>query len=177
MISELKNMARFVCEQPPYNLLDRRIENELVPLAIKHGLGLITWAPMGMGVLAGRYESSNQFPAGSRAQLRGGFYADRVTQKGLAVGQQFSVIASELGITPAQLSIIWTRDQEGITAPLIGPRTLQQLDDILPVIEMKLSNETRLACDKLVPPGSVISDFHNTADWMKMSVTWDANND
>ena len=176
MVSELKNLVRFVCEQPPYNLLDRRIENELVPLAKKHGLGLITWAPMGMGVLAGRYDSTENFPENSRAKLRGGFYADRVTQKGLAVGKEFSLIAKELGITPAQLSIIWTRDQEGITAPLIGPRTLDQLNDILPVIEMSLSDETRLLCDKLVPPGSVVSDFHNTADWMKMSVTWDRNN-
>ena len=59
---------------------------------------------------------------------------------------------------------------------MIGPRTLDQLNDILPVIEMSLSDETRLLCDKLVPPGSVVSDFHNTADWMKMSVTWDRNN-
>ncbi len=172
MVSELKNYVRFVCEQPPYNLLDRRIENELVPLCQKHGLGLIAWAPMAMGVLAGRYSSADTFPENSRAALRGGFYADRVTKKGIEVGIKFNEIALANGITPAQLAILWVRDQPGITAPLIGPRTVQQLENLLPVIDMKLDDDTRTACDALVPPGSVVADFHNTADWMKMHVTW-----
>jgi aryl-alcohol dehydrogenase-like predicted oxidoreductase len=176
MVSELKNYARFVCEQPPYNLLDRRIENEMIPLCQKHGLGLIAWAPMAMGVLAGRYTSPDSFPKNSRAALRGGFYADRVTEKGIQVGLQFNQLAADVGLTPAQLAIVWVRDQPGITAPLIGPRTVEQLIDLLPVIDVELSNETRAACDKLVPPGSVVADFHNTADWMKMSVTWGEKN-
>ncbi len=172
MVSELKNYVRFVCEQPPYNLLDRRIENELVPLCQKHGLGIIAWAPMAMGVLAGRYSSADTFPENSRAALRGGFYADRVTQKGIEVGIKFTDIALANGMTPAQLAILWVRDQPGITAPLIGPRTVPQLENLLPVIDMKLGDDTRAACDALVPPGSVVADFHNTADWMKMQVTW-----
>jgi aryl-alcohol dehydrogenase-like predicted oxidoreductase len=173
MVSELKGYARFVSEQPPYNLLDRRIENELVPLAQKHGLGLITWAPMAMGVLAGRYTSSTEFPENSRAALRGGFYADRVTKRGIEVGIKFTKLAEEIGLTPAQLSVLWTRDQPGITAPLIGPRTVAQMKDLLPVIDMKLGDEMREACDALVPPGSVVANFHNTADWMKAQVTWE----
>ena len=86
MFSELKGYARFVSEQPPYNLLDRRIENELIPLCQRHGLGIITWAPMAMGVLAGRYTSADDYPENSRAALRGGFYADRVTRRGIEVG-------------------------------------------------------------------------------------------
>ena len=121
MVSELKNYVRFVCEQPPYNLLDRRIENELVPLCQKHGLGLVAWAPMAMGVLAGRYTSADTFPENSRAALRGGFYADRVTKRGIEVGLEFSKLAENIGLTPAQLAILWVRDQPGITAPLIGP--------------------------------------------------------
>ncbi len=174
MVSELKGYARFVSEQPPYNLLDRRIENELVPLAQKHGLGLITWAPMAMGVLAGRYTSATEFPENSRAALRGGFYADRVTKHGIEVGIKFTKLAEEIGLTPAQLSVLWTRDQPGITAPLIGPRTVAQMKDLLPVIDMKLGDEMREACDALVPPGSVVANFHNTADWMKAQVTWEA---
>jgi aryl-alcohol dehydrogenase-like predicted oxidoreductase len=173
MVSELKGYARFVSEQPPYNLLDRRIENELVPLAQKHGLGLITWAPMAMGVLAGRYTSATEFPENSRAALRGGFYADRVTKRGIEVGIKFTKLAEEIGLTPAQLSVLWTRDQPGITAPLIGPRTVAQMKDLLPVIDMKLGDEMREACDALVPPGSVVANFHNTADWMKAQVTWE----
>lgn len=170
MTSELKGYTRFVCEQPPYNLLDRRIENELVPACERLGLGLITWAPMAMGVLAGRYLRDSDFPEGSRAALRGGFYADRVTAAGIEVGREFARIAAEIDLTPAQLAILWTKDQSGITAPLIGPRTMEHLEPLLPILEMELPEEVRLACDELVPPGSVVVDFHNTADWMKMKV-------
>ena len=86
MISELKGYARIVCEQPPYNLLDRRIENELLPMCEEHGVGVITWSPMAMGVLAGRYDDPDNPPKDSRAVLRGGFYADRVTRRGIEIG-------------------------------------------------------------------------------------------
>ena len=75
-----------------------------------------------------------------------------------------------VGLTPAQFAILWSKDQPGIMAPLIGPRTLRHLEDLLPVLEMSLTCEQRAACDALVPPGSVVADFHNTADWMKMTV-------
>ncbi|MEM7123126.1 MAG: aldo/keto reductase [Pseudomonadota bacterium] len=172
MVSEMKGYARFVSEQPPYNLLDRRIENELVPMCQKHGLGLITWAPMAMGVLAGRYTSADSFPENSRANLRGGFYADRVTERGIEVGKRFTKLAEDAGLTPAQLAILWVKEQPGITAPLIGPRTVEQLDLLLPLLDMPLDDGIREACDKLVPPGSVVANFHNTADWMKSQVTW-----
>ncbi len=170
LVSEMKGYVRFVSEQPPYNLLDRRIENELIPVCKKYGIGLITWAPMAMGVLAGRYNDPDKFPKGSRAALRGGFYADRVTDKGIEVGNEFAKIAKGLNLTPAQLAILWCKDQPGITAPLIGPRTLEQLEPLLPILEMKLDEETKKACDKLVPSGSVVANFHNTADWMKTAI-------
>ncbi len=170
MVSELKGYARYVSEQPPYNLLDRRIENELVPMCTAHGVGLITWAPMAMGVLAGRYEDASRYPENSRAALRGGFYADRVTERGIEVGKAFSRLAQEAQMTPAQLAILWCKDQPGITAPLIGPRTLEHLKALLPVKDMTLEEGLRAACNELVPPGSVVANFHNTADWMKMRV-------
>ena len=173
MCSELKGYARVVFEQPPYNLLDRRIENELIPMCQKHGIGLIAWAPMAMGVLAGRYKKYDDYPKNSRASLRGGFYADRVTKKGIEVGITFSKLAAEIDLTPAQLAILWVKDQVGISAPLIGPRTSNQLNDLLPVADMKLSDNVRKACDDLVPPGSVIANFHNTADWMKSKIDWE----
>ena len=173
MCSELKGFSRVVLEQPPYNLLDRRIENELIPMCQKHGIGLIAWAPMAMGVLAGRYKNIDDFPKNSRALLRGGFYADRVTKNGIEVGKIFSKLAEKTNLTPAQLAILWVKDQPGITAPLIGPRTLNQLKDLLPVAELKLSEDIRIACDNLVPPGSVLANFHNTADWMKSKIDWE----
>ncbi len=169
LLSEFKRYARFVSEQPPYNLLDRRIENELVPMCQANGLGIITWSPMAMGVLAGRYASID-FPADSRAALRGGIYAERVTSQGIEVGNRFVALARERGISASQLAVLWVKDQPGITAPIIGPRTAAQLEELLPVLEMTLDDETRAACDELVPPGSVVADFHNSADWMKMQV-------
>jgi aryl-alcohol dehydrogenase-like predicted oxidoreductase len=170
MVSELKGYARYISEQPPYNLLDRRIENELIPLCQRHGLGIITWAPMAMGVLAGRYTSAEDYPENSRAALRGGFYADRVTLRGIEVGIEFTKIAEQEGLSPAQLSILWSKDQDGITAPLIGPRTMEQLEPLLPVLEMTLSDDARAACNELVPPGSCVANFHNTANWMKTQI-------
>ena len=162
---------RISAEQSPYNLLDRRIENELLPMAQHHGLGLITWAPMAMGVLAGRYDDAVDLPEDSRAVYRGGFYRERVTPRGVELGREFSRLAQRIDLTPAQLAVLWAKDQPGGTAPLIGPRTMQHLEDLLPVSGMSLDDETRQACDALVPPGSAVADFHNTSGWMKMSVS------
>jgi 1-deoxyxylulose-5-phosphate synthase len=170
MVSELKGYVRFVSEQPPYNLLDRRIENELVPLCRAHGLGILPWSPLAMGILAGRYADASNYPAKSRAQLRGGIYAERVTARGIAVGNKFVKLAQKVGISAAQLALLWVKDQPGVTAPLIGPRTLEQLEHFLPVLEMTLDDSVREACDQLVPPGSAVANFHNSAPWMKMKL-------
>ena len=170
MVSELKGYARIISEQPPYNLLDRRIENELLPMCKAHGLGVITWSPMAMGVLAGRYTDADDFPQDSRAVLRGGFYADRVTRRGIEVGIEFAKIAEGLGLTAAQLAVVWVKGQPGVTAPLIGPRTVGQLEEFLAVLETELDDETRAVCDGLVPPGSAVANFHNTAGWMQQSI-------
>ncbi len=170
MVSEKYGHVKYVLEQPPYNLLDRRIENELVPLCKAYGLGIITWAPMAMGVLIGCYSSAEDYPADSRAALRGGIYAERVTQKGIEVGDRFVQLAKESGISPAQLSILWVKDQDGITAPLIGPRSVKQLEELLPVLEMQLDKDVKESCDGLVPPGSAAANFFNSADWMKMKI-------
>lgn len=170
MTSELKGYARYVAEQPPYNLLDRRIENELVPLCQAHGLGIIPWSPMAMGILVGRYSSTEAFPEDSRAALRGGVYADRVNKRGVEVGRRFVELAQNADLPPSQLAVLWVKDQPGVTAPLIGPRNVEQLEELLPVADMTLSDELREACDDLVPPGTAVANFHNSAAWMKMRV-------
>ena len=168
MVSKMNGYAQYVSEQPPYNLLDRRIENELIPMCQKYELGIISWSPLAMGILAGRYNDAAKYPKGSRAELRGTIYAERVTDRGILVGIEFVKIAKEAGISPAQLALLWCKDQPGITAPLMGPRTLEQLEHFLPVLEMELDDDIRAACDALVPPGSAVASFHNTADWMKV---------
>lgn len=167
MVSELKGYARLISEQPPYNLLDRRIENELVPMCQAYGLGLITWSPLAQGVLAGRYASASELPADSRGALRGGIYSERITAAGIAIGNELIKLAQANAISPAQLATLWVKDQPGITAPLIGPRTVAQLEHLLPVLEMRLSAELAAACDSLVPPGSAVASFFNSAAWMQ----------
>ncbi|MGA8541364.1 MAG: aldo/keto reductase [Terriglobales bacterium] len=167
MVSEAKGYARFVSEQPPYNLLDRRIENELLPLCRAYGIGILAWSPLAMGLLAGRYQEDSARPADSRASLRGGIYAERVTDRAIRIGNKFVKLAKSFGMSPSQMAMTWVKDQPGITAPLIGPRTLEQLDHLLPVLEMQLTEAMKVACDELVPPGSAVANFHNTSGWMK----------
>jgi aryl-alcohol dehydrogenase-like predicted oxidoreductase len=170
-VSEREHLARYVSEQPPYNLLDRRIENELVPLALRYNLALIPWAPLAQGLLAGRYPTDQPLPSDSRAvRQAGGFYDERMTPRGIAVGQQFTNLAKKYGRTPVQFAYLWCKSQPGITAPIVGPRTMQQLEDLLPALEMSLTSEERTACDKINPPGGVLVNFHNTSGWMKTPV-------
>lgn len=168
MVSERKGYHRFVSEKSPYNLLDRRIENELIPMCQRHGLALLTWPPMAMGILAGRYSNVNAPVSDSRAARRSGIYAERIIQQGIEIGKKFVQLAHESNVTPAQLAILWVKDQPGITAPIIGPRTVEQLEELLPVFDLDLQSDIRAACDELVPPGSVVANFFNSAPWMKM---------
>ena len=170
MLSEMKNYVRFVNEESPYNLLDRRIENEIIPLAQEHGLGVLAWSPLAHGMLVGAYESVNELPKGTRAGDRGAFYANRITKEGIRVGKKFSELAKSAGLRPAQLAVLWCKDQPGITAPIIGVGSIKHLNDLLPVMEMRLDQSLRVACDRLVPPGTNVANFLNTSGWMKTSI-------
>jgi aryl-alcohol dehydrogenase-like predicted oxidoreductase len=163
-------LARYVSEQPPYNLLDRRIENELVPLALHYELALLPWSPLAMGVLAGRYSDAANLPDDSRAARIQTWAAERVTPRGIATAGQVGRVARKYGMTPLQLALVWVKDQPGITAPIIGPRTEAHLDAALPVLDMQLDRGAAAELDEIVPPGSAVSDFHNTSTWMKMKI-------
>ncbi|HWC55975.1 MAG TPA: aldo/keto reductase, partial [Sphingomicrobium sp.] len=127
-VAEKNGLAPIIADQSPYNLLDRRVENELVPLAIRHEVGLLPWAPLAQGVLAGRYTDARNLPADSRAGRIGGVYLERVTEAGVAAGLRFARLAREAGWTPAQLAFAWVRDQPGVVAPMVGFRTTEHLD-------------------------------------------------
>jgi aryl-alcohol dehydrogenase-like predicted oxidoreductase len=167
MTSQKSQLVPFVSEQSPYNLLDRRIENELVPACERHGVGILAWSPLAMGMLAGRYASAETPPAGSRKALRGGIYGERVTARGVDVGNRFAALARAAGHEPAQAAVLWVRDQPGIAAPIVGPRTLEQLKQQLATLGLRLCDDLRARCDELVPPGSVAASFFNTAAWMR----------
>jgi aryl-alcohol dehydrogenase-like predicted oxidoreductase len=165
-ISDRHHYPKLTCEQPPYNLLDRRIENEIIPMCRVYDLGLITWSPLAQGVLAGRYQDPFNLPDGSRGTLKP-VYAERITQRGIEVSLKLEERAKGKGYTVAQLSVAWVLTQTGVTGAIIGPRTLGQLEDLLPSADIKLDESDFRFCDKLVPPGTNVSNHFNTSLWMK----------
>jgi 1-deoxyxylulose-5-phosphate synthase len=167
MTSERRGFERFVTEQSPFNLLDRRLENEMLPACQRFDLGVLAWSPMAMGMLAGRYANGAPEPTDSRVAQRGGIYAERVTPAGVEIGNRFAALARDHGYEPAQLAILFVKDQPGITAAIIGPKNVDQLTGLLPVLEMTLPAEIQQACDDLVTPGSVVASFFNSASWMR----------
>ena len=170
-LSERYGLNRYISEQPPYNLLDRRIENELVPLCQRYDLAILPWSPLAMGILAGRYPQIDNYPEDSRAKRWDSSQVKaRVTQRGIDVGQAVSNLAQERGLTASQLSLLWTKDQPGVTAPIIGPRTLAHVEDALAVLDKTFDDTDRPLFDELVHPGTAVSDFHNSNDWMKARI-------
>ncbi len=168
--SERLGLNRYISEQPPYNLLDRRIENELVPLAQKYGMALIPWSPLAGGVLANRYPPGSKIPEDSRA-ARSDLFRERVSTRGREVAAEVARMAQERGMTGAQLALLWCKDQPGITAPIFGPKTMAHMDEFLPVLEMNLADADRALFDALVHPGNAVADFHNSNEWMKARIT------
>jgi aryl-alcohol dehydrogenase-like predicted oxidoreductase len=169
-IAAREGRPAYATEQPPYNLLDRRVENELLPLCRAHGLGVLPWSPLAGGILTGRYHDADRIPDGARAARRPQVRA-RLTRAALDVARALAPLAATRGLTLAQLALLWVKDQPGVTAPIVGPRTRAQLDEALGVLDRSLDDEARAACDELVPPGSAVADFHNTSGWMREPIT------
>jgi aryl-alcohol dehydrogenase-like predicted oxidoreductase len=165
-VSEKHNLIRYISEQPPYNLLDRRIENELVPVCEKYGLGIIPYSPIAAGILAGRYPLGAPLPAASRA-AGAPMMAQRVTRKGQEIAQKLAEMGRERGLTAGQLAYLWVKEQPGITAPIFGPRTFAQYAEAVEIADKTLSAEDQALFDELNPPGSAVADFHNNVGWMK----------
>ena len=139
-IADRKGFAKFVCEQPPYNLLDRRIENEIVPMCREYDLGIVTWSPLAQGVLAGRYRRADELPEDSRAKQKS-IYAERVTDAGIKTARQVIDWAEEKKLSPTALSVSWILHQPAITSVIIGPRSPEHLEDLLSSVDIHLSPE------------------------------------
>lgn len=168
-LSERHGLNRFISEQPPYNLLDRRIENNIVPMCQRYGMAIIPWAPLGGGVLAGRYAPDAEVKAGSRlAENR--VYQERISMRARRVGVEFVKVAEDAGMTPAQLALLWATEQPGITAPIIGPRTMSHLETSLSILDLTLTDEISARLDAINPPGSAVANYFNNSGWMKMHV-------
>jgi len=156
---------KFVCEQPPYNLLDRRAENEIIPMCRAYDMGVISWSPLAQGVLAGRYTDADKIPPGSRGAVKP-IYAERITQAGIDVAHKLAAHAKKKGCSLPQMAVSWALHQPGITGAIIGPRTLKHLKDLLGAAAVELTGDDLSFCDTLVPPRRNVSDHFNTSGWM-----------
>jgi aryl-alcohol dehydrogenase-like predicted oxidoreductase len=168
-LSERLGLNRYISEQPPYNLLDRRIENELIPLCQRYGLAILPWSPLAGGILTGRYPVEGGLPEDSRA-ARADWFRSRVNVRGRQTAARVAEMAQERGLTGAQLALLWVKDQPGVTSPIIGPKTLAHLEEFIPVLDMTLADADRPLFDGLVHPGNAVADFHNSNEWMKARV-------
>jgi aryl-alcohol dehydrogenase-like predicted oxidoreductase len=154
-------LNRFVSEQPPYNILDRRIERELVPMAQTFGIGLIPWSPIAGGLLSGKYHRGEPPPAGTRfADPNSPNRARRLRDSVFDVVEQLERIAQSKDCTMVQLSLAWVMAQPGITSPIIGPRTLAQLEEYLGAPAVSLTDADRQQIDALVEPGGMVSPHY-----------------
>ena len=152
-------LNRFICEQPPYHLLDRSVERELVPMAQTYGTALIPWSPMAGGFLTGKYRRGEARPTDAR-------YQDENENTDLFSDAAFNVldvvlaIAAEKGCTPSQFALAWCAQQPGITSPIVGVRTMEQLEDNLGAIDVQVTDEERERIDEVTPPGGVITRYY-----------------
>ena len=158
-VSKELGLNRFICEQPPYHLLDRRIERELVPMAQTYGLALIPWSPMAGGFLTGKYQRNQEHPSDAR-------YTDTNQKSDLFSDAAYDLletviaIANEKDCTPSQLALAWCAQQPGITSPIVGIRTMEQLEQNLGAIEVKITDQDRTRIDETSFPGRVIVPYY-----------------
>jgi aryl-alcohol dehydrogenase-like predicted oxidoreductase len=152
-------VSPFVCEQPPYHLLDRRIERGLVPAAQPYGMAIIPWSPLAGGFLTGKYEKGQDPPEGSRLSKNDprSILNDDDAWAVLDVLRQ---VADELGCNCTQAALAWCRDQPGVTSPIIGPKSNEQLDDNLKSMDFALTPEQRERLDEVARPGGVTRHFY-----------------
>ena len=165
-------LNRFVCEQPPYHLLDRRIERELIPFAQTYGFAIIPWSPLAGGVLTGKYKRGEAPPQDSRfaeQPNRGG--RDNLAEAGYDVAEVVTELAQQKGCTPAQVALAWCMHQPGVTSPIVGPRTMEQLEDNLGAIPVEITDEDRKRLDVVAPPGRATVAYYE-ADFGPHTFTW-----
>ena len=161
-VSEKLGLNRFVTEQPPYNLLDRRIERELVPMAQTFGMALIPWSPLAGGFLSGKYKRGQQPPEGGRfSDGTHGRAAMLQNERAYDVIEAIEKIAEGKSCSVSQLALAWCMHQPGITSPIVGPRTMEQLEDNLKAMDVAITDDDRKAIDAAIPPGTHVYDFYN----------------
>lgn len=137
-ISEVYGLEGFVSSQPRYNILDRAVERELLPLCREEGIGVIPYSPLAGGFLTGKYQPDKAMPEGTRGQLRPDWMKQYFTAQNQAVLRELRSLSGETGLKMSQLSLAWLLANPVVTAPIIGASKLAQLEENLEVVDTPL---------------------------------------
>ncbi|MEJ7631254.1 MAG: aldo/keto reductase [Rubrobacteraceae bacterium] len=155
-VSELHGFEKFVCLQPQYSLVERGIEDEALPACVSEGLGVIPWGPLGGGFLSGKYRRGERPPEDSRIagaeEWMDEYWEKRATERNWRVLDAVGAIAEETGRSYAQVSLNWLLCQPGVTAPIIGARTNEQLEDNLGAAGWRLDEKQVQRLSEAAPP-------------------------
>jgi aryl-alcohol dehydrogenase-like predicted oxidoreductase len=158
-VAERRGLGRFVTEQPPYSILARGIEADVLPVAQKYRMGVIPWSPLAGGWLTGRYRKGQDVPESRRAERLPGRYdlSKPGNQAKLDAAEELALLAEEAGMSLIHLAIAFVLNHPAVTAPIIGPRTMEQLESQLGAVDVTLDSDVLDRIDKIVPPGTTLN--------------------
>jgi aryl-alcohol dehydrogenase-like predicted oxidoreductase len=150
-VAERRGFVRFHTEQPPYSLLNRGIEREVLPTAQRYGMGILVWGPLGQGMLTGRARKGRQTDL-----VRAAYFTAFSDEHRLDAVEQLIPLAEEAGLPMTHLAIAFAITHPAVTSALIGPRTMSHLDDLLAGMDVTLGDDILDRIDEIVPPGTDI---------------------
>ncbi|MFF7610246.1 aldo/keto reductase [Streptomyces parvulus] len=161
--SRERNLERFVTEQPPYSILVRGIEEDVLPTVRRHGMGTLTYSPLSGGWLSGRYRKNATEGPASAARPPARFdMSTPANQRKLDAVEQLAVLAEKAGHTLIELAVAFVINHPGVTSAIIGPRTMEQLEAFLPAADITLSPDVLNAIDEIVAPGVTVNPVDNS---------------
>ena len=158
-VSRDRGLERFKTEQPPYSMLVRGIEADVLPTCQRHGIGVIPWSPLAGGWLSGKYRKGQDTPASTRAQRLPGRYDLSLpgNQRKLDAADALGALADEVGIPLIEIAIAWVINHPAVTSAIIGPRTMEHLESQITAADVTLSDEVLDRIDEIVPPGTNVN--------------------
>jgi aryl-alcohol dehydrogenase (NADP+) len=148
-VAERRGLERFRTEQPPYSILSRSIEREVLPVAQRYGMGILVWGPLGQGMLTGRVRRGQDTDV-----IRARFHTAFQDERRLDAVERLISLAEEAGLTMPHLAMAFAISHPGVTSALLGARTMEQLDDLLAGVDVVLSDDVLDRIDEIVPPGT-----------------------